>query len=214
MAKMEIDKIIIKERKRTCGDVDQLAESIKSVGLMNPVTVNKAGELVAGYHRIEACKKLGWKEIPVTILDVDELTSELAEIDENLIRNPLTDLERANQMQRRKEIYEALHPESKPEEQRKKGLNTSNEKISSLKKHKTFTQDTAEKTGKSQRSIQQDVQIATNISEEVKQEIKDSPIENKKSDLLELAKVKEPEKQKELVEKVKTGQAKSIKAAM
>jgi hypothetical protein len=47
------------------------------------------------------------------VLDVDELSSELAEIDENLIRNPLTKLEESEQMKRRKEIYEILHPESK-----------------------------------------------------------------------------------------------------
>ncbi len=214
MTTIEINKIIVNKRKRTAKDIEQLAESFKSIGLMNPITVNKNYELIAGYHRLESCKKIGWKEIPVIVLDANELNAELAEIDENLIRTPLTALEEAEQMKRRKEIYEILHPESKPEEQRKKGLNMSNEKISLLKKQKTFTQDTAEKIKKSQRSIQQDIQIASNIPEEVKQEIKGSKIENKKSDLIELTKVKEPEKQKELVKKVKTGQAKNIKTAL
>jgi ParB family transcriptional regulator, chromosome partitioning protein len=62
MQKMEIDKIIVKKRKRAVGDVDQLVESIKDTGLINPVTVDKACILIAGYHRLEACKKLGWQK--------------------------------------------------------------------------------------------------------------------------------------------------------
>lgn len=215
MERIEINKIIIKKRKRTDGDIDRLIESIESIGLINPITISKDNVLIAGYHRLEACKKLGWNEIPIIVLDVDELISELAEIDENFVRNPLTDLERAEQFKRRKEIYEILHPESKRIEKVKSNLKqfTDNE-IISPSKQKTFTQDTAEKTGKSQRSIQQDIQIASNISEEVKQEIKGSKIENSKVDLIELAKVKAPEKQKELVKKVKTGQAKNIKTAL
>lgn len=208
MQKIEINKIIVKNRKRAVGDVEQLAESIKDTGLINPVTIDKAGVLIAGYHRLEACKKLSWHEITVMVLDVDELSSELAEIDENLIRNPLTSLENAEQLKRRKEIYEILHPESKLHN------NQYSAKRNNCVKQKTFTQDTAEKTGKSQRSIQQDVQIASNIPEDVKAEIKGSKIEDSKADLLELAKVKQPEKQKELIEKVKTGQVKNIKTAI
>ena len=188
MLKIEINKIIVIDRKRACDDAEakKLAESIRQIGLMHPITLDKDLNLIAGLHRLEACKQLGWSEIPAIILDADSLTAELAEIDENLIRKSLTALENAEQLKRRKEIYEALHPESKPENIKSKNLPKRNLFVSG--KVKTFTQDAAEKTGKSQRSIQQDIQIASNISGEVKQEIKGTEIENKKSALLEIAK--------------------------
>jgi len=214
MNTVQIDKIIVNERKRAGGDVTELAESIKSIGLLNPITLNKDFTLIAGSHRLEAYKQLGFKEIPSLIIDVDNLTAELVEIDENLIRKSLTSFENFEQLNRRKEIYELLYPESKRENKVKSNLKqfTDSEIISSSVQ-KTFTQDTAEKTGKSQRSIQQSVQIANNIPDEVKEEIKGSKIENNKTDLLELSK-QPAEKQKELVEKVKSGKAKSIKAAI
>jgi ParB family chromosome partitioning protein len=82
--------------------------------LLNPVSVTAEGlRLVAGLHRLEACKKLGWEKIPVVLVSLDELMAELAEIDENLIRNELTELEQSLQLVRRKEIYEALHQHTK-----------------------------------------------------------------------------------------------------
>lgn len=40
-------------------DVKALAESIAEVGMMNPITVDAANNLVAGLHRLEAVKLLG-----------------------------------------------------------------------------------------------------------------------------------------------------------
>lgn len=202
MPEIEIDKIIEKNRKRTCNEnkVKELAESIKILGLINPITLNKDYVLIAGFHRLQACKQLGWSEIHATILDMDNLAAELIEIDENLIRNPLSALEQAEQMKRRKEIYEILHPESKAKNIKSKNLPKRNDFV--LDKPKTFTQDTAEKTGKSQRSIQQDVQIASNISEDTKEKIKGTEIENKKFVLLDIAK-QPAEQQQSFIEKLK-----------
>lgn len=56
--------------------------------------------LIAGYHRLEACKRLGMDKIQANVRKVDEVHAELAEIDENLIRNELTALERCEQLAR------------------------------------------------------------------------------------------------------------------
>lgn len=205
MQNIEINKIIVNERKRSCKDIKELAESIKKIGLLNPITLNKDLVLIAGFHRLQACKQLDWKDIPATIIDADNLTSELVEIDENLIRTPLTALENSEQLKRRKEIYEILYPESKRAEKVKSNLKqySDNENLSQSKT-KSFAEDTAQKIGKSLRSVQQDIQIANNILEEVKQEIKGTEIENKKSVLLAVA--KQPvETQKEFVEKIISG---------
>ena len=102
--------------------VQQLMESIGSVGLLQPIGIRADGLLVYGYHRLEACRRLGWVEVPVVIVEGDDLLVELAEIDENLVRNELSVLERAEQLLRRKEIYERLYPEARAEVQRLRGM--------------------------------------------------------------------------------------------
>ena len=44
-------------------NVEELARSIAAVGLMNPITVTQDNTLIAGLHRLEAVKLLGWTEI-------------------------------------------------------------------------------------------------------------------------------------------------------
>ena len=61
--------------------------------------------LVAGARRLAACKSLGWSEIPATVVELNDIDLELAEIDENLIREDLTALERGEQLLRRKWIF-------------------------------------------------------------------------------------------------------------
>jgi len=204
MQLIDIDKIIIKNRKRSTQDISELAESIKKLTLLNPITINKDMTLIAGYHRLLACKKLGRNQISAIIIDVDEITAELVEIDENIIRKDLTALERAEQLKRRKELYEQLNPECSADYIKTQNLPKRNN--FALAETKSFTEDAAQKTGKSQRSIQQDIQIASNISGEVKQEIKGTGLEDKKTALLKIAKAP-VEKQSEVVEQLKLGEA-------
>ncbi|WP_366249215.1 ParB N-terminal domain-containing protein [Devosia sp. 66-14] len=69
-------------------------------------------EVIAGVHRLEACKSLGLVEIPADVVGDDDLHAELAMIDENLCRAELTPSDRARQTARRAEIYRELHPET------------------------------------------------------------------------------------------------------
>lgn len=66
---------------------------------------------------------------------------------------------------RRKQIYEALHPETKQYVAGGKARQkTASDKMS-------FANDTAKKIGKSKRTIERDLQIAENIDEDVKREL-------------------------------------------
>jgi ParB family chromosome partitioning protein len=197
---MRISEIDIAENRRPLDDakVQALADSIREVGLINPVTVDKGGNLIAGGHRVAACKSLGWTDIPVVVLDVDEDRAALAELDENLCRNEGTALERSEWLARRKVIYERLYPDTRAEEQRKKGLNVSGDKLSSLKAAPSFAADTAAKTGISKRTIQRDVRVAERLAPDVRDAIRDTEIADNKRALAALA--DEPaEKQRELV---------------
>jgi ParB family chromosome partitioning protein len=66
-------------------------KSMRTFGLMNPILINKRGELIAGQRRLESAKNLGWKTIPVIIVDKEsELQKLELEIEENLHRRNLT----------------------------------------------------------------------------------------------------------------------------
>lgn len=209
--RVRIADIKVPEGRRQLRGLDELVESIHTVGLLNPITLTEELRLVAGYHRLEACKRLGWSEIDATIITVNELDAELAEIDENLIRNELTQLERAEALARRKEIYEARHPQVKHGGAPGKAgggkiPRPKDETVSS------FAADTAAKTGLTPRTIQQDVQIATKIAPDVRDAIRDTPLADSKRDLLELARL-EPEQQRRVAERVIRGEAAKVRLA-
>ena len=112
---IEINAITVGTDRREAlpEDVQKMAESMAKIGLLSPITVDKHHALIAGLHRLEAAKLLGWEEIECIVSDLDGLQAELAEIDENFVRKNLSGIEYSDLLLRRKEIYEALHPETK-----------------------------------------------------------------------------------------------------
>ena len=74
------------------GDIGTLAASIGAVGLLHPIVVSPAGELIAGRRRLQAVRALGWEEVPVHVVDGlgDTLLALRAERDENTCRKDLT----------------------------------------------------------------------------------------------------------------------------
>jgi ParB family chromosome partitioning protein len=70
--------------RRDMGDIDALAKSISEIGLLHPIVVNKDNTLIAGERRLQACKKLGWRDVRVTVVDLEEITR--GEFAENAIR--------------------------------------------------------------------------------------------------------------------------------
>ena len=112
---VRIDEIKITPGRRDAApeDIKSLAQSISELGLLNPITIDQNHTLIAGRHRLEAAKSLGWNEIECNISDLQGLKAELAEIDENFVRKNLSTIEYGDLLLRRKEIYQMLHPETK-----------------------------------------------------------------------------------------------------
>ena len=141
--------------------VEELARRITAVGLMNPVALDQNNTLVAGLHRLEAAKLLGWTEIECTAIGMNTVQAELAEIDENIVRTRLNRQELCEQLLRRKEIYETLHPETR--HGMRNGQTAKNANLATLET-KSFAEDTAEKTGMSKRAVSRLLQIANNLT--------------------------------------------------
>jgi len=79
-------------------ELRELQESLSSSGLLQPITVRRRPgkdgfELIAGERRLRAAIKLGWKEIPAIIKDIDDKTVLTLALVENLQRTDLNPIE-------------------------------------------------------------------------------------------------------------------------
>jgi len=70
--------------RKDLGNIEALARSIKEVGLLHPLVITPGGELIAGQRRLEACRRLGWREVPVRLVDMVEIIR--GEYAENVVR--------------------------------------------------------------------------------------------------------------------------------
>ena len=187
--------------------VKALAKSISEVGLLNPITITADNTLIAGRHRLEAAKLLGWTEIECTVCDVSGLQAELAEIDENFVRVNLSPIEFGDLLLRRKEIYEELHPEAKHGGDRKsEEIKTAKCKLDSAK---SFVKDTAEKLGVNPSTVHRELQTAKNLTPEAKEIIRGSNAGITKTDALKLSRLA-PDQQEQAATQLATGEIHSM----
>lgn len=118
---IRVDDIQIGERHRSLSDdaVERLAGSLKGIGLRQPISIRIVDEmivdgeltagvpvLVAGRHRLEAAKRLGWSHIDCIEVDDDAIKAELWEIAENLHRLDLTKEQRDEHIRRYAELLQ------------------------------------------------------------------------------------------------------------
>lgn len=76
--------------------LDELAKSIRQLGLLNPITVRSKGgkwELIAGFRRSKAAEMCGWMEIPANIVEVADGQADLQKAHENIFREQVTPLD-------------------------------------------------------------------------------------------------------------------------
>lgn len=203
---IQISSICINENRRSINTskVRELAESIKNIGLINPITIKIDGlnryTLIAGLHRLEAYKLLNKSEIESVILNTSRKESELIEIDENLIRNEIHFIDRGDYFNRRDEILTSL------------GL-----RASRGRQYKTAdsadlltTKEIAKEVGVSERKLYEEKQISRDLiplAKEILKE-KDFPKEEVKRISRE-----EPLLQKRIIDKISNGEAKNHKEA-
>lgn len=90
-----IKDIKIKKRvRKDLGDLENLKDSLRTYGLLNPITLNSRYELIAGERRLTAATQLGWTNIQANIIDnLTEVEQLEMEIEENNQRKEFTDQE-------------------------------------------------------------------------------------------------------------------------
>lgn len=176
---LPIDAIVRRQDARGIDEatVSGLADSIADIGLINPIRVRAQGdgwEVVAGVHRLEACRRLGLADIACVVVEDDDLHAELAMIDENLCRAELSPSDRAKQTARRKAIYLALHPETAEHIAGGVAKNSAAEKFSAAP---SFAADTAAKTGASDRIVRLHAERGEKVIDEVVEMIRGTKLD-------------------------------------
>ena len=93
--------------------LNELAESIKEQGLMQPIIVRSIGEgcyeIIAGERRYRAAGIAGLDEVPVLIKDVDDKNALSLALIENIQREDLNPLEEAQGLQRLIREFDYTH---------------------------------------------------------------------------------------------------------
>lgn len=192
MKAVKPEKILVRENwnlRTDEGDLTSLVESIKQSGVLQPLIVNGKMELIAGHRRLAAAKLAGVDLIPVEMRNCDAPDTEerLINIDENLERSALegADLDKAIAL--RKQIYEKLRPASKKRGMAKKkavDAAAASGDATAIGETKSFTQDTVEKTGMSERAVQQSIKRVEGASDAVMASYEAGELKQKQVDFL------------------------------
>lgn len=182
IVQIPLDRIQAGKRLRPLGCLRQLVDSIRLMGVLEPIAVRPDHSLIYGLHRVEACRQLEMESIPAIVLDLDDIDAELAEIEENLIRRELTVLERAEHLARRESLLEGLGklaPAHRPSKE---------ETVSGF----LTTEQLAREMGVTDRTIRNYRAIASDLRQPLRDLLRDTPVANSTTVLADLARLKFP----------------------
>lgn len=185
-----LDQIDVPEDRMRTAKMDRvhvLSADIKANGQLQPIGVaeeeNGRFALVFGLHRLMAVKMAGRAEIDARVQpQATPQQRRVDEIMENLDREGLTKLERAESLAALKAVHEELYPEAKHGGDRKSAKRKNQKEIFS------FRSDAAEKTGLSLRAINMAVELVAKLDGDAKARLRGSWLEDHQASLVTLAK--------------------------
>lgn len=198
--------------------VESLIASITETGVMKDaihVRKKKDGRLVliAGGHRLEAARRLGWEEIEAKVwTDVTDDWARLMEIDDNLAGAEMNALDTAVFLATRKVVYERLHPETKA----KTGADLVSLRWNTADTMSvvSFARATAEKFGLTDRHVRRMITAGAKLAPDQVHALRQAPRAVTLKDLTEIAKITSPTDRYSVVERLAAGRAKSAADAM
>jgi uncharacterized ParB-like nuclease family protein len=193
-------EVIGKHREVDPEKVESLAASMAKIGLRTPITVRRIEKalgttvfaLVAGRHRLEAARSLGWEHIDAFIMEGNDNDARIWQLMENLYRADLTPLQRAEHVAELVQLVrdgdkggQAAHPGGKQPHDRG---------ISRAAKILGFTRD----------EIRRSLKIAA-ISADVKTKAKELGLDHNQSALLKIAQAEGTDAQLETIKEIHSG---------
>lgn len=194
--------------------VESLIASILETGVMkDAIHVRKRKDarlvLIAGAHRLEAAKRLGWEEVEAKVwTDVTDDWARLMEIDDNLAGAEMNALDTAIFLAERKTVYERLHPETKADAF--KGNQHTGKVAADIMSVSSFAAATAEKFGLTDRHVRRLIAVGTALHASEVKLLRAAPAQVKLADLQALAKIGDAVERQRVVEIFSDGQAKGI----
>jgi ParB family chromosome partitioning protein len=166
------------------------------MGQLTPIEIRPMDsgrfDLVAGAHRLEAAKRLGWDSIAAVVKVATDLEAELRQIDENLVRRELSALDRAVFLARRQQIHLTLYPGAT---RGKAGAMTRWHATDIL----SFASDAAAKIRVSARDIRRSIARFTKIAPDVREKLAGTWIADNGATLDALAKLGPSDQRKAIV---------------
>jgi site-specific DNA-methyltransferase (adenine-specific) len=163
MEKIKIDQITIKERIRQTFDsekLQQLADSIKQFGQIEPIIIDQSNQLIAGERRLRACQLANLTEVEVERREVrDDWERKALELEENICREDLTWQEEVRAKAELHSLYQERYGQTESEG------GHGGKRVQRGKDEGWTIDDTAELTGDSHGSLSQDLQLARAIVE-------------------------------------------------
>lgn len=221
---VETAAISIEDRLRPVLDdakVEAIAESLAIIGLTSPILIRCADRadsytLVAGTHRLEAARRLGWEFIDARIVQGPLDQMRLMEIDENLARAELTPLDRARFLAERKRIYERLHPDRRHGGDRTRPAAARNEQqtdilatcaptdqsdqetLPGIVAVRSFAADAGDLCGFSERTVRRALEVGEGLATDVAVALAQTPLARREGDLRAIARMPHDD-QRELI---------------
>jgi ParB family chromosome partitioning protein len=225
--RLHVDQVVIGARLRPLNPakVKALIVSYEETGALPPILTRPhdlSGDLpvvvlVAGLHRLEACREMG---VPVDAMvrDMTDAEALLTEIDENLLGPDLNPLDRAVFINARLEAWAAKYPERasiaggdiKP----KRGRPTNSAKFAEFPTGMGFTDETAAEIGLSERSVRQALATFRGLAPDTRAALSGSWIAKNEGALRQLAGVADKAEQAAVLDVLLKGETKSVSDAV
>ena len=214
--RVRVTEIVTHGRLRPISEagVESLIASIRETMVMkDAIHVRKKKDsliLIAGGHRLEAARRLGWETIEAKVwTDVTDDWARLMEIDDNLAGAEMNALDTAVFLATRKAVYERLHPETR------RGMAGAAARWDATEPSSVaFVAVTAEKFGLTDRQVRKIVAAGVKLGPDEIAKLRSAPRQVTLKDLTEIAKISQPTDRYDVVRALAEGSAKSATEAL